>query len=178
MPPTLSSQSRNDWPGWVGTVLTIVGAVLAAIIALAALSSLRFLRLPAMRWWASLRRRTVEGAALPEVDDPVVTLDVAAARAALDAGTPRNAIVACWMQLEHDAADAGLARIPSETPTEYAERVIAASSVDPRPIGELASLFREARFSRHELVDSHRRRAVDALERVATALRRDAEVAP
>lgn len=178
VPPTLDTESRQHWPGWVGTVLTVIGAVLAAIVALTALSSLRFLRLPAMRWWSSLRRRPVDGAALPEIDDPAVTLDVTAARAALDNGTPRNAIVACWMQLERDATDAGLPRIASETPTEYTERVIGASSVDPRPIGELAELFREARFSRHELHDSHRRRAVAALERVAAALHQDAEVAP
>jgi len=178
VPPTiLTPESPHDWPAWVGTVLSVVGIVLLAVVALAVLSSLRFLRLPAMRWWASLQRRPVVGEALPEVDDVNVTLDVVAARTALFTGTPRNAIVACWMQLERDATEAGVPRIASETPTEYAERVIGTSSIDPRPIGELASLYREARFSTHELVDSHRQRAVTALERVAAALRHDAEVA-
>jgi hypothetical protein len=35
-----------------------------------------------------------------------LAVDVEAARVALAAGSPRNAIVACWMQLERDAAAA------------------------------------------------------------------------
>ena len=175
-PQNLAPTSRRDWPGWVGTLLSVIVAVLAAVAVVAALSTLRFLRLPLLRMWSPLRRRPVDGAALPEIDEPGVTLDVDAARAALVGGTPRNAIVACWMQLERDATTAGLPRVPSETPTEYAERVIGASSVDPRPISELASLYREARFSRHEMADTHRVRAIAALDRVAAALQHDAQV--
>ena len=113
-----------------------------------------------------------DASALPDAIFPdVVAVDVAAARAALAQGPPRNAIVACWMQLEHDAAAAGLGRVASETAAEYAARVVAAASVDPGPIGELAALYREARFSRHELDDVHRARALAALDRVAAALR-------
>ncbi len=107
---------------------------------------------------------------LPEIAEPVVELDVVAARAALAEGSPRNAIVACWLQLERDAASAGLARHPAETSVEYTGRVIGASSAERAPIEELGALYREARFSRHELDDSHRRRAVSALELVAAAL--------
>jgi hypothetical protein len=75
------------------------------------------------------------------------------------------------MQLEHDAAAAGLPRDAAETSAEYVERVVAASSVDPAPIRELAALYREARFSRHELSDDHRTRALAALNRVEAVLR-------
>jgi hypothetical protein len=113
-----------------------------------------------------------ETSALPDGPelDVVVAVDLAAARAALSEGPPRNAIVACWMQLERDAAAAGLSRIASETSAEYAARVVAKASVDPAPIAELAALYREARFSRHELGDEHRARALASLDRVAAAL--------
>ena len=113
---------------------------------------------------------------LPEVRERELTVDVDSARAALSGGTPRNAIVACWMQLERDAAAAGLPRAAAETSAEYVERVVAASSVDPAPIRELAALYREARFSRHELSDDHRTRALAALNRVEAVLKRGAVV--
>jgi hypothetical protein len=50
-------------------------------------------------------------------------------------------------------------------------RVIAAASVDPGPISELAALYREARFSDHEMGDAHRRQAIAALERIDVSLR-------
>ncbi len=109
--------------------------------------------------------------ALPEVGERELAVDVEAARVALAAGSPRNAIVACWMQLEHDAAEAGLPSDAAETSAEYVERVVAASSVDPAPIRELAALYREARFSHHELRDDHRTRALAALNRVEAVLR-------
>ena len=120
----------------------------------------------------SLRQVT----ALPEVPERELAVDVESARVALAGGSPRNAIVACWMQLERDAAAAGLPREAAETSAEYVERVVAASSVDPAPIRELAALYREARFSRHELRDDHRTRALAALNRVEAVLRPSAVV--
>jgi hypothetical protein len=76
------------------------------------------------------------------------------------------------MQLERDAGAAGLSRNAAETSAEYVERVVTASSVDPAPIRELAALYREARFSDHELSDDHRTRALAALNRVEAVLRR------
>jgi|KBSMisStandDraft_5_1062788.scaffolds.fasta_scaffold50994_2 hypothetical protein len=119
------------------------------------------------------RHREID--ALPEPEHGLV-VDIDAARAALAAGEPRNAIVACWMQLERDAAEAGLERTKAETSAEYAERVVALSSVDAIPIGELAALYREARFSRHDMNDDHRSRAFTALDRVVAALRRGVKV--
>jgi hypothetical protein len=175
-PQETAPEASREWPSWVSTLLRLIGiavAVLAITAALAAIAS--FVRKPSFRGWSLFRDRSADGAALPEVDDERLVVDVNSARNALAAGTPRNAIVACWMQLERDAAAAGLPRLPFETPTEYVERVIGASSVDPAPIGDLASLYREARFSRHELVDAHRSQAMAALDRVARALHQDAE---
>jgi hypothetical protein len=173
--PQPEQESRRELPGWVDSLSRAIG-VLAAVLAITgALFALRYLRMPVIRGRHRVRRRQAVGSALPAEDQREVTVDLDAARAALAGGAPRNAIVACWMQLERDAADAGVPRQPFDTSTEYVERVIGASSVDPAPIGELAALFREARFSRHALSDDHRVRAVSALERVATALRPVAE---
>ncbi|MBI5090492.1 MAG: DUF4129 domain-containing protein [Actinobacteria bacterium] len=106
---------------------------------------------------------------LPELVAPVV-LDVDAQLSALAQGSPRNAIVACWLRLEDDVAAAGLPRRRSETSAEFTTRVLASYSLDPGPIAELAALYREARFSRHELGQADRDRALVALRRVHAAL--------
>ena len=55
-------------------------------------------------------------------------------------------------------------------PPSTSSRVVASTSVDPRLIAELASLYREARFSHHELDDAHRVNARLALQGVAAQL--------
>jgi hypothetical protein len=94
----------------------------------------------------------------------------------LETGEPRNAIVAAWLDLERAAAATGLPRLPAETSTEYTSRVIGVWPVDADRLADLAALYREARFSVHELGEDHRQRAitdlrmlVDDLDRVATA---------
>lgn len=92
----------------------------------------------------------------------------------LETGEPRNAIVAAWLGLETSAGATGLPRLPAETSTEYTQRVIGVWPVDSQRLGDLAALYREARFSVHELGEEHRGRAiadlrvlVDDLDRVA-----------
>jgi hypothetical protein len=78
----------------------------------------------------------------------------------LETGEPRNAIVAAWLALESSAAATGLPRLPAETSTEYTERVIGVWPVDSERLADLAALYREARFSVHDLGEDHRRRAI------------------
>lgn len=174
--PAVPVERTEEWPAWVGGVLRAAAVLLLVALLIGAAALAATGRLPRPRWWRTRTRSEGPIDALPEVDEPALTIDVARARDALDGGSPRNGIVACWMRLEHDAAAAGLARHAAETPAEYVHRVVAASSVDPAPIGELAALYREARFSRHDLGDAHRMRALAALERVAAGLQRPATV--
>src|SRR6476659_6753532 len=161
-PDTASSDSR-----WIDALSQIIGVLILVAAALALAAIAKSLR---PRWRRRFRASgDTDIDALPEPAESDLTVDVDAARAALATGDPRNAIVACWMQLERDAAAAGLARSEAETSAEYAQRVVALSSVDAAPIGELAALYREARFSRHDLTDDHRSRAFAALDRVAAA---------
>ncbi len=150
----------------VFAVLLAVGTLIALVVAVRLMHDIDLPQLFGRR-----RRRVARHAPLPEFAAPPLAVDAVAARAALRRqGDPRNAIVACWMQLERDAAAAGLPRHDAETSQEYVERVVAAASVGAAPIGELAALYREARFSRHPLTDGHLTRAADALERVVAAL--------
>lgn len=175
--PQATVAGRSEWPAWVGTTLQIVAGVLLAMLVVTALLVAGRVggRVP-LRWRSRRIRADQQVTPLPEVPERELMLDVAAARAALLEGSPRNAIVACWMQLERDAAAAGLARMVAETPAEYVQRVVMASSVDRAPIEELAALYREARFSRHTLGDDQRARAVNTLHRVAASLTSNATV--
>jgi hypothetical protein len=101
-----------------------------------------------------------------------------AQRAALRRGSPRNAIVECWLLLEAAVIDAGVERRPADTSTELTERVLAEHEVDAAAIAQLAGLYREARFSDHEMSEPSRRAAIDALDRVHHSLHRGARPAP
>ncbi len=157
--------------GWMMRVLAIiVGVVL-----------LRGLWIVVRFWLAVLtrhRNRRVEPAgsfaAMPAaVDDEIdeIVLDTERHIGALDEGTARNAIVACWSRLEHDIAAAGLMPMPSETSAELTERVLSRVAVDGGAVVELADLYREARFSKHEMGDDERDRARAALQRIHASLR-------
>ncbi len=165
------SSDRIALPSWIATLQPFIGVLLIVLVVIA-MVSVRIARpLSSFRWRRSRWWRSWQVAPLPEVTERELTVDVAAALAALAAGSPRNAIVACWMQLESDAAKVGLPRMVAETPAEYVERVVVSSSVDPAPIKELAELYREARFSHHKLDDTDRARALDTLHRVEATLR-------
>ncbi|MEQ1873813.1 MAG: DUF4129 domain-containing protein [Ilumatobacteraceae bacterium] len=157
-------------PPWLVALLQLAGAVLICLVAVTLAYVLLARPFPKLRWRRLRKFQPVSP--LPEVVERELTIDMEAARAALSSGNPRNAIVACWIQLESDATDVGLPRMNAETPAEYVERVVVASSIDAAPIRELAALYREARFSVHELSDDDRAQALDALHRVAVSLRR------
>jgi hypothetical protein len=169
--PTDGTADEDD-PSTGGSFewLQVVSITLFAVVAVVGIASIR------RTHWLDRLRRVVErgrwnGSPLPEIGEPGrLVIDAGAARAALRSGTPRNAIVACWQRLEHDAADTGFERYASETSAEYVERVVASTSIDPGPIDDLAALYREARFSSHTLDDRHRERAVETLEQVVAAL--------
>ena len=84
-------------------------------------------------------------------------------------GSPRNAVVACWLRLEEVLEGAGLPPARAETSTEFVVRALHSLDLDPRATASLAELYREARFSDHPLGEPQREAAREALE----ALRAD-----
>lgn len=147
-----------------GLKLAIV-AIIAAVVFLVA-----------RELWSRRREADVEPPVATGIDTlPEVLLEGAGARMAeLRSGTPTNAIVACWMRLEEEVAAAGVRLSDSQTSTEVAATVLRDYTVDPSALNELAALFREARFSAHELTEAHRAQAADALTAVHVDLRRAA----
>jgi hypothetical protein len=143
--------------------ILVVGAVLAG--------ALLWRHRPSFAWRRRRRRTDSDIDVLADVAG-AITADAAAQQAALRRGRPRSAIVECWLRLEAAVAEAGVERTPADTSSELTERVLAAHAVDPRAIGRLAGLYREARFSDHELGEVERQAAIDALDAVHSGLRR------
>lgn len=87
----------------------------------------------------------------------------------------RRAIVRCYARFERVAADSGLARQPSLTPTEFMREVLRGLPMPRAAVPSLTGLFELARFSHHALGPQERDRALDALHEIRTAMdaRRD-----
>src|SRR6478672_13035678 len=154
--PTATSTATPFDPSPVLVVLVQVILVLVALVLVLALVQL-------VR--SLLRRRPhLELHEEPDFAIPLVPSELLeAARERLqdlESGEPRNAIVAAWLGLETSAAATGLPRLPAETSTDFTERVIGVWPVDSARLGDLAALYREARFSVHDLGERHRDRAI------------------
>lgn len=159
-------------PGYSDTAWRVI-AVLMALIAVAAVLTVVVLILRGLLRRLRAARDPQDDALVDDaaLDLSVLTQERAARQARLlTEGAPRNAVVATWLELERTVADAGVVRLPTETSSELAVRVLSTASAPADSLTDLAGLFREARFSRHELTEAHRRRAVADLERVHTAL--------
>ncbi len=166
------AQGTSSLSAIFGVLLAVLGVAVAVLIISLIVAAIRSaFRRP------SLTSHTEATFAAPPVPDELLggawkRLEL------LETGEPRNAIVAAWLDLERAAGETGLPRDRAETSTEYTARVIGVWEVDPARLGDLAALYREARFSVHPLDEGHRRRAIDDLavlhadlERVARAQR-------
>lgn len=160
-----------DMPAWVSTGIRLV-VIACCLVAVAVVLRHLWRTRPTLRW--RRRPRLPEFEPLPDIA-ATVAADAEHQRAALRSGTPRNAIVECWMRLERAVDDAGFRRRPADTSTELVERVLAESLVDQQALTDLAALYREARFSDHELGEERRDAAIAALDAVHTGLRQRTE---
>ena len=118
------------------------------------------------------RRRAAPPESAREAPDRALLTDRRAARQArmVREGSPREAIIATWLDLERLVATAGVPRRPSETSSELVVRVLDDREVPAAALTDLAALFREARFSTHELTEALRERAAGDLDAVHAAL--------
>lgn len=148
---------------WIGDVLSVL--LLAGLITALLLVGRHLWR---ERWRRPEREAVQAFTVLPEAEvvSGALARDADGQLAAMAAGTPRNGIVDCWRRLEMAIADAGVPRHRAETSAEFTVRVLHRLDVDPRAIGELAGLYREARFSEHRLEETHREAALAALQRL------------
>jgi hypothetical protein len=174
--PVTSGTERHGTPSWVRVAAFIVNAAVAVGVAYLLL---RYVVVPLAR---GLRLRRVRRSArrargeedvdfcVVEPPDAVAREILAGAdgqrRALADDGTPRNAIVECWHRFESRGAAAGLERRPWETSAEYTLRVLDLVEAYQPAVLRLAELYREARFSEHEVTEDHRAKALEALDAI------------
>jgi Domain of unknown function (DUF4129) len=134
-------------------------AVLAGVAALAA---------AAAAGWRRSRRPGPAISAEPaaEPGEPEVLRSAVRAgerRLAAPATDPRSGIVACYAAMEQALAGAGAPAGQADTPAEVLGRIVAVRPSAGPAAGRLTALFREARYSRHPIVEFDRAAAQDAL---------------
>ena len=93
-----------------------------------------------------------------------------AALRAVEQPDAREAVVRSWLLLGDAAAAAGLPVRPAETAAEYAARVVTELDVPGPELDRLADLYREARFSQHEVGERQRAEARELLRRLRDRL--------
>ena len=154
----LRDQRLAGWVRDVGLLVVLVAGLLFFGLVLSRLAAVIRRRLPDVQLVLPLDP-------LPDLEAgrSAVERDQERQREALAGSDVRNGIVECWVIFEGACAEANVARRPAETATEFVVRFLHSLDVDPRPVGELAHLFHEARFSSHPMAADARARAQDAL---------------
>lgn len=155
-------------------VLVVAGIVALVVVIVCAL----------VRAWRDrpLRRRDAADVAAevetfpvtpePEVAATTIRRGIAGALWAIDdQDRPSDAVIAAWIGLEESAADAGTRRGASETPGEFAVRIITIREGVAAEATELLRLFERVRFGAHEATEQERDAARDALRRIEEAWR-------
>lgn len=102
-----------------------------------------------------------------DVDEVRALLEQSVIQIEVD-GDVNRAVVGCWQGLELLAADAGVAREPSQTAREYTVAVLAGAALPVGPLERLADLYEEALFSGARLPEAARAEALDALAGLRT----------
>ncbi len=177
-PPAAGSDEYRDIveqsppPLWLKVLVgVLLGALLAVVAALVVWLLVRVAR-------AVLARRGDEGriaVGFSPLDEPErvaqqVVDDAPEQDALLRDGDARNAIVATWHRFEVQGGRAGVPRRASETSSEYALRILDLVEADSGSVRRLAELYREARFSDHDITEQHRSEATAALAAVRRSL--------
>ena len=83
---------------------------------------------------------------------------------------PRRAIIRAYARMEAVLARGGIPRRPSETPLEYIDAALRTLAVPAAPARSLTDLFEIARFSDRPVDVSMKRRAIDCLLDIRSAL--------
>nr|WP_246211766.1 DUF4129 domain-containing protein [Phytoactinopolyspora alkaliphila] len=131
----------------------------------------------------SRNRSSVVGGELEDLPDAADELrrGVHAASAALDrTGTAGpDAVIEAWLALEAAASSSGTPRRPSQTPTEFTDRLLREHHADAGSVTLLRGLYLRARYSAHPHVSgadvtSARQALTSILDTLGTPDRADA----
>ncbi|WP_194419875.1 DUF4129 domain-containing protein [Microbacterium abyssi] len=155
----------------IGVIFLIFALVAATLIAILVVRAL-------MRAWRErpLQRRDDGGVAFemsgeglqePDAAAPAIRRGIdGALRSIEERATPTEAIIAAWVGLEESAADAGLTRGRSETPAEFALRIITRRAGITQAATELLRLYERVRFGGHVADEVDRAAARAALKTI------------
>lgn len=83
-----------------------------------------------------------------------------------DEREPADAVVRAWLGFQETAEQSGIARRPSETPTEFAARVLSRVFTDDRALRTLLQLYLRTRFSEREVTPEDVSAVRDALQQL------------
>jgi hypothetical protein len=155
--PHLRSPAPSS--GMTGTAVLLLAAV-AAVTVVAVV----------MLW----QRHRLRAAGAPHgqvAERSQLAVAVAAGTSALGGtdGT-REAIIACYAAMEDTLAVAGSPRRVADTPEELLRRAVGGGVIRTPAAQRLTALFREARFSPHELADAQQQAARTALDELSRDL--------
>ncbi|MDP3951220.1 DUF4129 domain-containing protein [Microbacterium sp.] len=157
----------------IGVIFLVLGVIALILVLLLILRAL-------VRAWRDRPLRTQEGvatsfdlqeqgAADPESDvsAPVIRRGLQGAlRTIEERPIPGDAIIAAWVGLEESAMDAGLIRGVSETPSEFALRIITRRSGISDAARDLLALYERVRFGGHVADERDRDTARRALQHI------------
>ncbi|GAA1746248.1 DUF4129 domain-containing protein [Luedemannella helvata] len=147
-----------------------------------ALCALSIVALVAYPLWLMLRDRIApRQVAPPEAADAQLPdgQRIAAVRNALDEGLvalddddadPRRAVIACWLRLEEAATAAGAEREVGDTATDVVLRLLRTHDVSVEALDNLAHVYHQARYARHEVDAGMRDEARAALAQLRREL--------
>ncbi|GGC73642.1 DUF4129 domain-containing protein [Hoyosella rhizosphaerae] len=95
-----------------------------------------------------------------------------------DHTNPRDAIIACYAEMEQALTEAeGASPLDSDTPSEVLGRAVSHGYVHKNSADALVQLFAEARFSKHTMTHDQQRSAADLLRNMLADVRRTPSVA-
>jgi hypothetical protein len=161
-------------PGVMRTVTLVLLALAAtALLALLVVVVVRALR----RAWDNRALQEREGAVIAaaavataaevQPDAEVIQRGIAAAIRRIEVpALPGDAIVAAWVGVEEAAADSGVVRGVSETPGEFAVRIVTRRSAIDEDARRLLALYEGVRFGGHIATEGDRSDARRLLERI------------
>jgi len=142
---------------------SVYGAILTLLLAVLVLG------FGAALFWAFRSQR------LPEGDTDAIPIQdtMNAGRVDLESITdPREAVIACYSQMRRAAVSAGTKVAASDTPIEALARLLQHHRASERSSTRLTELFERARFSPHQIDESMRLSALDALDKVRAEMER------
>ena len=170
--PPMDPPTQPPPLGEANPLQQLVAGALAVLMGLALLAGLMWLA----RWlWRRRPRRAVveesepestpEGVVSPEPHLPTLARGATTAESILAqvGGVPRDLILRCWLALEDAAAESGVPRRPSASPTEFTATVLRSTQADRASIDILLHLYHRARFSGHPVTDDDVRAARTAV---------------